>query len=92
MFGGGSTAWAAETGHASPDLPPSQPQKKPTGVAVDFCAICANISLADTLVVPILAVILAPSLFTGILPWLSAANEPALFDYLPFSARGPPHA
>jgi len=61
-FSGGSAAWAAaETGKdAAADVPPSSPQKNPIGLAGDFCAICANISLANTLVLPILAIILAP--------------------------------
>jgi hypothetical protein len=91
-FSGGSAAWAAaESGDASADVP-SSPHKNPTGLAGDFCAICANISLAGTLVLPILAIILAPRLFTQILPWSLAVGEPASFDHLPFSARGPPHA
>jgi hypothetical protein len=92
-FSGGSAAWAAaESADASADVPPSSPQQKPTGLAGDFCAICANISLANTLVLPILAFILAPRLFTEILPWSVAASEPASFDHLSFSARGPPQA
>ena len=91
-FSGSSAAWAAvETGDSSTDLPPSPPQKKPIGLAGDFCAICANISLAGTLIVPILAIILAPSLFTEVLRWSLAASEPASFDHLPFNARGPPN-
>jgi hypothetical protein len=90
-FSGGSAAWAAAvTGDASADVPPSSPQKNPTGLAGDFCAICANISLANALVVPILAIILAPSLFTEVLRWSLAASEPASFGHLPFNARGPP--
>ena len=92
-FSGGSAAWAAaESGDASADVPPSSPQKNPAGLAGDFCAICANISLAGTLILPILAIILAPRLFIEALPWPLAASEPASFDHRPFSARGPPHA
>jgi hypothetical protein len=92
-FSGGSAAWAAaESRDASADVPPSSPQKSPTGLAGDFCAICANISLANTLVLPILATILTPRLSTEILPWSVVASAPATFDHLPFSARGPPHA
>ena len=91
-FSGGSAAWAAtETNDASADTPPS-PQKNPTGLAGDFCAICANISLANALVLPILAIILAPGLFSDVLRWSVAASEPSSYDHLPFSARGPPHA
>src|SRR5258708_30954756 len=68
-FSGGSAAWAAaETGNASAVVPPSSPQKKPTGLAADFCAICSNVNLANTLILPILAIILAPRLFTHIFP------------------------
>jgi hypothetical protein len=92
-FGGGSLAFAAaETGNASADGPPSAPQKDPIGLAGDYCAICASISLAGTLILPILATILAARLFTDILPWSLAASEPASFDHVPFSARGPPQA
>jgi hypothetical protein len=92
-FSSGSAALAAaESGNASADSSPSSPQKDPTGLASDFCAICASISLANTLILPILAIILAPGLFTEILPWSLGASEPAPFDHLPFSARGPPHA
>lgn len=92
-FSGGSAAWAAtETGDTSADVPLSSPQKSPTGLVGDFCAICANISLANALVLPILAIILAPSLFTEVLRWSLAASEPASFDHVPFSTRGPPHA
>jgi hypothetical protein len=93
QFGGGSTAWAAAgTGDAPTAVPPSSPQKNPIGLAGDFCAICANIGLAGTLILPILAIILAPRLFTGVLPWSLAAQEPASFDHPPFRARGPPRA
>jgi hypothetical protein len=92
-FSGGSAAWAAaETGDAPADVSPSSPKKSPSGLAGDFCAICANISLAGTLILPILAIILAPGLFTEVLPWSLAASEPASLDQLPYNARGPPHA
>lgn len=89
----GSPGWAtAHSGNAPADAPPSPPQKSPTRLAADFCAICANVSLAYTLVLPILAIILAPRLFTEILPGSLAAGEPASPDHRPFSARGPPYA
>ncbi len=91
--GGGSTAWAApEARDGSANAPPSSPQNQPIGLAGDFCAICANINLAKTLILPILAIILAPRLFTEILPWSLAASAPTTFDHRPSSARGPPHA
>jgi hypothetical protein len=92
-FSNGSAEWAAaRTGEASTSVSPLLPQKNPTGLGVDFCAICANINLAGTLVVPILAINLIPGLFSEILPWSLAASEPASFHHLPFRARGPPHA
>jgi hypothetical protein len=78
---------ASQTTNATGDAPPSNP----AGVS-DFCAVCANISLAGSLILPILALILAPGLFTNILPWPLAAREPASFGHRPFNARGPPHA
>jgi hypothetical protein len=93
QLGGASTAWAAaETGDASADVLASPPQKKPTGFAGDFCAICANINLGGAIILPTLAIILEPRLFTGILPWSLAASKAASNDRLPFSARGPPQA
>jgi hypothetical protein len=90
-LGGGSLASAAvETRDAPADGPPSSPQNQPIGLAGDLCAICANISLANTLILPILAIILTPRLSTEILPWSLAASEPASFDHFAFSARGPP--
>src|SRR5260370_40996772 len=83
-FSGGSAAWAAaESGNASADIPPSSPQKKPTGPAGAFCALCANVNLAHTLGLPLLAIILAPRLFTAILPRSFAAGQPATFAQLP---------
>jgi hypothetical protein len=68
------------------------PQKNPAPAVADFCAICANISLAGALILPILALILAPGLFTHVLRWSPAACAPASFAHQPFGARGPPHA
>src|SRR5262249_50284667 len=49
-FSGGSAAWAAaENGDASANVPPSSPPKNPTRLAGDFCAICANLRLANAL-------------------------------------------
>jgi hypothetical protein len=93
QFGGASITWAAaETSDACADVPASPLQKNPTGLAGDWCAICANISLAGAIILPIRAIILEPRLFTEILPWSLAASEPASNDHLPFSARGPPQA
>jgi hypothetical protein len=69
----------------------SLPQKKPASPA-EFCAICAVINLAGTSVVSASSAILTPISFIQELPWSLVATEPAAFDHLPFSARGPPQA
>jgi hypothetical protein len=81
---------AAQTTDAT-GTPPS-PSNNPAGLSVDFCAVCANISLAGSLLLPILAFIFALGLFTHVLQWPLAARVPASFGHRPFSARGPPHA
>jgi hypothetical protein len=83
---------AAQTTDAAGDAPPLPPPNNPAGLSVDFCAVCANINLAGALILPILALILAPGLFTNILPWPLVARAPASFGRFPFRARGPPHA
>jgi hypothetical protein len=91
-FGIGLAAPAAAPGADSPAGTPSSPQKDPARPGDDFCAICASISLASALILPILALILAPGLFTQVLRWSPAAGAPAAFGHQPFTARGPPHA
>jgi hypothetical protein len=92
--GGGSDAWAvaAAAGNGSADVPSSPPHKNPAGLVDDFCAICASISLASTLVIPPSPTVVPPISFVQDLPWSLAAIEPASFDHLLFNARGPPHA
>ena len=92
QFGVPAAPIAAQTTDAAADSPP-QPQNSPGGLSTDFCAVCANISLAGSLILPvILALVLAPGLFTNILRWPLAVCDPAAFAHRPFSARGPPHA
>jgi hypothetical protein len=90
-FGSGPVApVAVQTTDVTSGAEPS-PQN-PALVSVDFCAVCASISLASALILPILAFILAPDLFARILQWPLAACEPASFGHRPFRARAPPHA
>jgi hypothetical protein len=93
-FNGGPPTWAAaaDGGDSSPAISPSSPRKSPAGLPGDFCAICASINLAGTLVVPESPVIAAPTPSIQILPWSLAALEPTSFDHLLFDARGPPKA
>jgi hypothetical protein len=88
----GAAAAVAADGGGIFDPSPSSPQKSPTGLPDDFCAICANIGLANALVVPHSPIIIVPVSFVYVLPRSLAAAAPASFDHLPFSARGPPLA
>jgi hypothetical protein len=83
---------AVQTTDTAANAPPPSPQKDPAGPAADFCAICANISLAGALILPILALILTLGLFSHVLRWPLAVYVPVSVGHLPFSARGPPHA
>ena len=89
--GGGSIAFALAdgTGAAAPSYP--VPQKNP-GVPADYCAICAVIKLAGTLLVPDAPALLVPVSFVHQLPWSPATAEPSGFEHFPFDARGPPQA
>jgi hypothetical protein len=91
-FDGGSTAWALADGTDGSAAIPQSPQNNPPGLAGDFCAICANIGLAGTLVVPDAPVVVAPNSFIEVLRWPVLAFGPAGFDRLAFNARGPPQA
>ena len=91
---GGSIAWAVapHTGNGSTEVASAPSHGAPSGLADDFCAICANISLASTLVIPAAPAVVPPNSFVQKLPWSVAAIEPASFDHFLFDARGPPHA
>jgi hypothetical protein len=92
-FSGGSATWTAADGAAVPvSVPPLSPQKDPVGLADDFCAICANIALANIIIVPDSLVLLAPNPDTQELLWSLAANEAVSIDHVTFNARGPPHS
>jgi len=86
-------AWAvaAKADHAASLTSPSHRTNSPRLVD-DFCAICASINLASTLVMPASPAVLPPNPFVRDLSWSFAAVEPTSFDHLLFNARGPPHA
>jgi hypothetical protein len=90
-FGAGHATQAGVETTDRADTPAPAHPKDPVGVAGDFCAVCANISLASALILPVLAFILAPVLFTRVW-WPSAAGSPASFHHQSFRARGPPSA
>jgi hypothetical protein len=91
---GGSIAWAvaAHDGNGSAVVASAPSHRDPSGLPDDFCAICANISLAGTLVIPVAPAVVPPNSFVQKLPWSVAAVEPAALDHFLFNARGPPHA
>jgi hypothetical protein len=74
------------------DLPTSPGKKNPSGVADDFCAICASISLAAALVVPNAPTLLARISFFEELHWSFAAAQVRSIDHFHLNARGPPTA
>jgi hypothetical protein len=79
------------TDDSSRDLPPPA-QKSPIGLAQDFCAVCNNIGLASTLVVPASPATFPPVSFVHAPHWPLVAIERASADHVHFDARGPPHA
>jgi hypothetical protein len=74
----------------SADASTSPAQQTPAGLAQDFCAVCNNISLANTLVVPASPASISPILIIQDLRWSLAAIELLSRDHFHFSARGPP--
>jgi hypothetical protein len=71
-------------------LPGSTKPQKPSSLADDFCAVCANISLASTLTVPVAPVPLDTVRSFTKLRWSFAAREVQSIDHFHFNARGPP--
>jgi hypothetical protein len=91
-YASGFSHVADQTTRAAADGSPSSPENSPGKLSFDFCVICANISVASTLILPVLAAVLAPRLFTRVLRWLPATRAPAALYHRPFGARGPPSA
>ncbi len=70
---------------------PASHRQNPNGVADDFCAVCASINLASSLIVPYAPAIIPPLSFVRELHWSWAAIQPVGFDHFLFDARGPPY-
>jgi hypothetical protein len=87
-----SLAISADAADGSAGAPASPPQKAPTGLARDFCAVCNHISLANALVMPVSPAAIPPISFIHELQWSSVAIGFASRDHFYFDARGPPHA
>jgi hypothetical protein len=88
---GSSSHWAGAAAATSAD-PSSPRQNNPSGLGEDFCAICANISLAGALVIPATPAALPRISFFDDLHWPFAATAAASIDLFHFNARGPPRA
>jgi hypothetical protein len=86
-----STALASSA-HAnnSADAPTSPAQQTPAGLAQDFCAVCNNISLANTLVLPVSPALIPPISTIRNLQRSLATIEFTSPEQFHFNARGPP--
>jgi hypothetical protein len=90
-FAAAGTISAALAGAANPAVDgPAQPA--PSGLAQDFCAVCNNIGLANTLVPPAPPEFVTPVSNAADLRRLPAAVELSSQHHFHFSARGPPRA
>jgi len=67
-------------------------QQTPTRLAQDFCALCNNISLASTLVLPISPAPVPPTSIIRGLRWPAGRLKLASSDSVHFNARAPPCA
>jgi hypothetical protein len=92
MASAANAALAVNAGDDSAALPRAPPQKNPIQFGDDFCALCASISLANSLVVPSAPTVVPPISSERVIRWSYAGLEPAVFDHLFFDARGPPQA
>ena len=89
-----ASGWAASSGSVAgfESVRPVSPQKLPAGFADELCAICASVGMANALIVPDYPVLVVPTSFIDVLPWLSAKQAASAFEHLPFRARAPPLA
>jgi hypothetical protein len=85
-----NTAFAVNTGEDSSALPRAPPLNDSTKGG-DFCALCASINQAATLIVPAAPTVVAPFSSAAAQTWSRAGIEPLAFDHIFFDARGPPH-
>jgi hypothetical protein len=88
----GSTIAATAGKVALADLPASPREKSPDSLGDDFCAICANISLAAAIVLPIVLLFLLGTARSERLIWFFAETRAASTIHVHFDARGPPAA
>jgi hypothetical protein len=94
-FAGGGVTSAALASPAHPvvdgaSVPTGPAQQPPSGLAQDFCAVCNNIALVNTLILPASPDSCSPVLIAAGLRRPPAAARPASHNHFHFSARGPP--
>jgi hypothetical protein len=82
------TAPAGKVTHAV--QPTSPRERNPESLGDDFCAICANISLAAAVILPIVLLLLVGTASSETLIWSFTATRAASTVYVHFKARGPP--
>jgi hypothetical protein len=83
-------AASADAGGGSADAQFWPARKAPPGAARDFCAVCTNISLANTLVLPAAPAIVPPIPVVRYLLRPLVGNRLASRDGVHFNARAPP--
>jgi hypothetical protein len=74
------------------DVPTSPREKNPDSLGDDFCAICANISFAAAVVLPIIFQFLVGTANSERLIWPFAPTRADSTNCVHFDARGPPAA
>jgi hypothetical protein len=82
---------SADSTNGSTGGQPSPAPQTPTRLAQDFCAVCNNISLANTLILPVSPAPVRPTSIVRDLRWPLVRIELASSDHIHFNARGPPH-
>jgi hypothetical protein len=83
---------SADSANVSTGAPSAPVQQTPTRLGQDFCAVCNNISLANTLVLPAFPAAVSPTSIVRDVWWSLARPELDSSDHFPFNARGPPYA
>src|SRR5215470_17793710 len=72
----------ADSTNGSTGAQPSPAQQLPPRLAQDFCAVCNNISLANTLVLPVFPAPISPTSIIRGLRWSLASPELASNDHI----------
>jgi hypothetical protein len=89
---GAMSAALASTADPANDGAPAPAAPAQSGLAQDFCAVCNNIGLANTLILPGPPDLVWPVLIDADLRRLPAPLDRVSQHHFHFSARGPPRA